>query len=81
MVEQRRMNCGDQLNVKNINDFSSRKTFGSSDKAPVTGRKKSVVSKSKNSSIQSRQVKVDIVYSIQKNGTKYGCKISSPLFE
>ena len=28
MVEQRRMNCGDQLNVKYINDFSSRKTFG-----------------------------------------------------
>ena len=28
MVEQRKMNCGDQLNVKYINDFSSRKTFG-----------------------------------------------------
>ena len=28
MVEQRRMNCGDQLNVKYINDFSSRKPFG-----------------------------------------------------
>ena len=28
MVEQRRMNCGDQLNVKYINDFSSTKTFG-----------------------------------------------------
>ena len=41
-------------------------------------QKKSVVSKSKNSSIQSRQVKVDIVYSIQKNGTKYGCKICLP---